>query len=222
MKIHMDMAFIHIPLPEYRHQSNRIIGEWREGVTAPYYNSGFRDALVEEGVLVVSAGHDHANDYCSLEREAEVEALQPGVDVRVKRSEVGSESGSNHTHTTLHKRSGLDAHMSPHGHQKSPRQQAQPNSAVAESIIHKPSAEAGGSTSGKPALWMCYGGGSGFGGYGGYPAGPNNRPYVRRMRFFEIETNGATITSWKRLEHGDTERRIDESVLVSQGRVVDL
>lgn len=69
---------------------------------------------------------------------------------------------------------------------------------------------------------MCYGGGSGFGGYGGYPAGPDNRPYVRRVRFFEIETNGATITSWKRLEHGDTERRVDESVLVSQGRVADL
>jgi len=55
-KIHMDMAFIHIPLPEYRNKENTIVGEWREGVTAPAFNSGFKNALVEEGVLVVSCG----------------------------------------------------------------------------------------------------------------------------------------------------------------------
>jgi len=53
---HMDMAFIHIPLPEYRDESNDHLGAWKEGVTAPGFNSGFRDALVEEGVLVVSCG----------------------------------------------------------------------------------------------------------------------------------------------------------------------
>lgn len=54
--IHMDLAFIHIPLPEYRQTDNYFKGEWREGVTAPGFNSGFRDALVEEGVLMVSCG----------------------------------------------------------------------------------------------------------------------------------------------------------------------
>lgn len=54
--VHMDMAFIHIPLPEYRDKSNEVVGAWREGVTAPSFNSGFRDALVEEGVLAVSCG----------------------------------------------------------------------------------------------------------------------------------------------------------------------
>lgn len=58
--IHMDLAFIHIPLPEYRYLDNKIIGgvdgRPREGVTAPAFNSGFRDALVEEGVVMVSCG----------------------------------------------------------------------------------------------------------------------------------------------------------------------
>lgn len=55
-KIHLDMAFIHIPLPEYRIAENSYVGEWREGVTAPTFNSHFKDALVEEGVLAVSCG----------------------------------------------------------------------------------------------------------------------------------------------------------------------
>jgi 3',5'-cyclic AMP phosphodiesterase CpdA len=63
--IHLDMAFIHIPLPEYRNGGIRV-GESREKVTAPAYNTGFRDALVEMGIPVVSCGHDHANDYCLL------------------------------------------------------------------------------------------------------------------------------------------------------------
>lgn len=53
--VHMDLAFIHIPLPEYR-DDNKVVGAWKEGVTAPGFNSGFRDALVEEGVLMVSCG----------------------------------------------------------------------------------------------------------------------------------------------------------------------
>ncbi|KAI6246510.1 Phosphatase DCR2 [Erysiphe necator] len=64
--IHMDLAFIHIPLPEFRNESLPRKGAWREGVTAPLYNSGFRDALIEEGVLLVGCGHDHANEYCAL------------------------------------------------------------------------------------------------------------------------------------------------------------
>ena len=54
--IHMNLAFIHIPLPEYRDKSNPKKGEMREKVTAPAFNSGFRDALVEEGVVMVSCG----------------------------------------------------------------------------------------------------------------------------------------------------------------------
>lgn len=54
--IHMDIAFIHIPLPEYRIPESLSVGEWREGVTAPMYNSGFRDALVEQGVVMVGCG----------------------------------------------------------------------------------------------------------------------------------------------------------------------
>jgi hypothetical protein len=54
--IHMNLAFIHIPLPEYAIATNSKKGEWREGVTAPGFNSGFRDALVEEGVVMVSCG----------------------------------------------------------------------------------------------------------------------------------------------------------------------
>lgn len=54
--VHMDLAFIHIPLPEYREEGNTIVGASKEGVTAPVFNSGFRDALVEEGVVMVSCG----------------------------------------------------------------------------------------------------------------------------------------------------------------------
>ncbi|KAH0565001.1 hypothetical protein GP486_001616, partial [Trichoglossum hirsutum] len=43
--IHMDMAFIHIPLPEYRDKKNHFVGAWRESPTAPGFNSGFKDAL---------------------------------------------------------------------------------------------------------------------------------------------------------------------------------
>lgn len=70
---HMDMAFIHIPLPEYRNAAEFAVpqtGVQPEDPTAPGFNSGFRDALVDEGVLAVSCGHDHANDYCSLSKEA--------------------------------------------------------------------------------------------------------------------------------------------------------
>ena len=64
--IHLDMAFIHIPLPEYSFPENRFLGQWKEGVTAPKFNTHFKDALVAQGIKVVSCGHDHANDYCML------------------------------------------------------------------------------------------------------------------------------------------------------------
>jgi len=55
--IHMDLAFIHIPLPEYRITAgHKLVGNWSEPPTAPGFNSGFKDALVEEGVVLVSCG----------------------------------------------------------------------------------------------------------------------------------------------------------------------
>ena len=54
--VHMDLAFIHIPLPEYRKTDNVVVGSWKEAPTAPAFNSGFRDALEQEGILMVSCG----------------------------------------------------------------------------------------------------------------------------------------------------------------------
>jgi hypothetical protein len=137
--IHMDLAFIHIPLPEYRNPDALTwVGNWTEPPTAPAYNSNFKDALVEEGIVLVSCGHDHVNDYC------------------------------------------LPANGKDH----------------------------------KPALWMCYGGGAGFGGYGGYYG------YHRRIRFFDFDMNEARISTWKRMEWGDTQSRIDEQIIVDGGRVI--
>ena len=48
-KIHLDMAFIHIPLPEYGIPEQDHVGTWKERVTAPKFNTNFKDALVDEG-----------------------------------------------------------------------------------------------------------------------------------------------------------------------------
>lgn len=63
-----------------------------------------------------------------------------------------------------------------------------------------------------PALWMCYAGGAGFGGYGGYGG------YHRRVRFFEIDMNEARIVTYKRVEYGETGKRIDEQIIVEGGK----
>lgn len=146
--IHMDMAFIHIPLPEYRQEGDIVKGSGThaETPTAPGFNSGFKKALIDEGILAVSCGHDHVNDYCALSRSE------------------GSEDRN-------------------------------------------------------PELWMCYAGGAGFGGYGGYGhviAGG----YHRRVRLFEFEMDEARIRTWKRLEYGDTEKKVDEMLIVEGGKVV--
>ncbi|KAF2756390.1 Metallo-dependent phosphatase [Pseudovirgaria hyperparasitica] len=69
--IHLDMAFIHIPLPEYIDPENEVVGMVREGVTAPAFNSHFKNALVEQGISVLSCGHDHANEYCAISHDQE-------------------------------------------------------------------------------------------------------------------------------------------------------
>lgn len=63
-----------------------------------------------------------------------------------------------------------------------------------------------------PAMWMCYSGGVGFGGYAGYDG------YIRRLRLFEVDTEEARITTWKRVEYGDTQARIDQQILVEAGK----
>lgn len=63
-------------------------------------------------------------------------------------------------------------------------------------------------------MWMCYAGGSGFGGYAGYDG------YHRRIRLFEVDTNVARITTWKRLEYGEIDKRIDEQVIVDGGKAI--
>lgn len=63
-KIHLSMAFFHIPLPEYRNLNQPYIGEKREGITAPRYNTNAREVLGHLGVKISSVGHDHCNDYC--------------------------------------------------------------------------------------------------------------------------------------------------------------
>lgn len=44
-------------------------------------------------------------------------------------------------------------------------------------------------------LWLCYGGGAGEGGYGGYDN------FIRKLRIFEINEQDGRISSWKRAEN---------------------
>lgn len=62
--------------------------------------------------------------------------------------------------------------------------------------------------------WLCYGGGSGFGGYCSY----GEERYHRRTRVWELDTRIGNIKTWKRVEY--SEERIDELVLVEAGTVV--
>lgn len=69
---HVSLAFLHIPLPEFAEidsvknpgAQKEIIGSYKEGVTAPRYNSGGLSIFDSMGVDVVGCGHDHCNDYC--------------------------------------------------------------------------------------------------------------------------------------------------------------
>lgn len=151
-----------------------MVGENREPPTAPNYNSGFRDALVEMGVPVVSCGHDHANDYCLLSDKKDE------IPLKARRDEVASPPSGETTVAEKPKSSPP----------KTPKPQ-------------------------NDKLWLCYGGGVGFGGYGGYNG------YIRRIRLFEFDANEGKISTWKRVESGETGKRIDEQVIVDGGRVVE-
>ncbi|CEP60629.1 phosphoprotein phosphatase LALA0_S01e15346g [Lachancea lanzarotensis] len=71
----LSMAFFHIPLPEYldfqskstSDSQNPIVGNAKEGITAPKYNSQGLKTLSRLGVKVVTTGHDHCNDFCLLD-----------------------------------------------------------------------------------------------------------------------------------------------------------
>lgn len=66
-RLHLSLAFIHIPLPEYG-DSNLIIrgGQRREPTEGPSFNSQFYNALIKEGISAMGCGHDHVNDFCAL------------------------------------------------------------------------------------------------------------------------------------------------------------
>ena len=62
--------------------------------------------------------------------------------------------------------------------------------------------------------WLCYGGGSGFGGYCSY----GGKRYHRRSRVWEFDTNAGSIITWKRVEYA--KERVDELVLMEGGMVI--
>lgn len=65
--LHLSLAFMHIPLPEYADDSLMIAGgHRREPTEGPSFNSHFYDALAKEDVAAVGCGHDHVNDFCGL------------------------------------------------------------------------------------------------------------------------------------------------------------
>ena len=66
----------------------------------------------------------------------------------------------------------------------------------------------------KPNLWMCYGGGAGFGGYAGYGG------FHRKIRIFDFDMNEARVSTWKRTEYGETDKKLDAQIIVDAGKPV--
>jgi 3',5'-cyclic AMP phosphodiesterase CpdA len=58
--------------------------------------------------------------------------------------------------------------------------------------------------------WLCYGGGSGFGGYCSY----GKERFHRRTRVWELDVKKKTLKTWARVEYATD--RIDELVLVNE------
>ncbi|RYC62895.1 hypothetical protein CHU98_g3327 [Xylaria longipes] len=148
-RTHFSLTFQHIPVPEYGDKELVIRGGHRgEPTEGPEYNSGFYNALVQEGIMAMGCGHDHVNDFCAL---------------KTHESQTGSEQDSTRSF------------------QLGP--------------------------------WLCYGGGSGFGGYGMY----GEKRYHRRARVWELDTTTGRIVTWKRVEYAG--ERVDELLLVDAGAV---
>jgi hypothetical protein len=72
-----------------------------------------------------------------------------------------------------------------------------------------------GKTTSQLGPWLCYGGGTGFGGYCSFG---RTRVY-RRTRVWELDTNTGSLKTWKRVEY--VMDRVDELVLVESGAVID-
>ena len=68
----------------------------------------------------------------------------------------------------------------------------------------------------QPGPWLCYGGGSGFGGYCSY----GRKRFHRRMRVWEFDTSIESLKTWKRV--GYAVDRVDELVLMENGAEVDI
>lgn len=68
-RLHLSLAFMHIPIPEYQdYHLNIYKGHRREPTECPSHNSNFYDALVGERISALGCGYDHVNDFCTLLR----------------------------------------------------------------------------------------------------------------------------------------------------------
>lgn len=63
--------------------------------------------------------------------------------------------------------------------------------------------------------WLCYGGGSGFGGYCSY----GKKRFHRRMRVWEFDMDVGSVETWKRVE--SAMHRVDKLTLVKNGVAMD-
>jgi hypothetical protein len=68
----------------------------------------------------------------------------------------------------------------------------------------------------KTRPWLCYGGGTGYGGYCEF----GRKRVHRRTRVWELDTYTGSLKTWKRIEYS-VEDRADEVLLVKNGAVVD-
>lgn len=64
-------------------------------------------------------------------------------------------------------------------------------------------------------IWLCYGGGTGEGGYGGYTDNEGN-DYERRVRIYEYDMNGPYIETWHRVQNHD--EIVNKAKLVTSGK----
>lgn len=82
-------------------------------------------------------------------------------------------------------------------------------------LLPQPRTHQDGDESPQLGPWLCYGGGSGYGGYCSY----GRKRFHRRMRVWELDTSTGSLKTWKRVEYALD--RVDELVLVQYGSVVD-
>jgi hypothetical protein len=67
----------------------------------------------------------------------------------------------------------------------------------------------------QPGPWLCYGGGSGFGGYCSY----GRKRFHRQTRVWELDTSTESLKTWMRVEYAMD--RVDELILVESGAVIE-